>query len=189
MKDSKLILSESQLFPWSSRISLVPFRTFSGPLFCKPVTSQELFWAISYRKLALTRMPQWCISKNLVQKIVVLEFNMKNNMFINFWIFFSVSVTSNKILLLHTISKLNSWFLIIVALMLVANCMITNLAAFFLFFLHTATTSLLNLGHYINDTNLLNAMHFSNAIHAGILTFCEYLERKIILVLRIHKNL
>ena len=33
--------------------------------------------------------------------------------------------------------------------MLVANCMITNLAAFFLFFFHTATTYL-NLGHYIN---------------------------------------
>ena len=31
-KDSKLILNESKLFPWSSRISLVPFRTFRGDL-------------------------------------------------------------------------------------------------------------------------------------------------------------
>ena len=43
LKDSKLILNESKLFPWSSRISLVPFRTFRGPLFPKPVTGQELF--------------------------------------------------------------------------------------------------------------------------------------------------
>ena len=32
------------IFPWSSRISLVPFRTFRGPLFPKPVTGQELFF-------------------------------------------------------------------------------------------------------------------------------------------------
>ena len=34
-------------------ISLVPFRTFRGPLFPKPVTGQELFLAVSYSKLAL----------------------------------------------------------------------------------------------------------------------------------------
>ena len=33
LKDSKLILNESNLFPWSSIISLVPFRTFRSPLF------------------------------------------------------------------------------------------------------------------------------------------------------------
>ena len=48
-----LILNESKLFPWSSRISLVPFRTFRGPLFPKPVTGQELFLAVSYSKPAL----------------------------------------------------------------------------------------------------------------------------------------
>ena len=50
LKDSKLILDESKLFP---RISLVPFRSFRGPLFPKPVTGQELFWAVSYSKQAL----------------------------------------------------------------------------------------------------------------------------------------
>ena len=53
LKDSRLILNESKLFPWSSRISLVPFRTFRGPLFPKPVTGQELFLAVSYSKPTL----------------------------------------------------------------------------------------------------------------------------------------
>ena len=53
LKGSKLILNVSKLFPWSSRISLVPFRTFRGPLFPKPVPCQELFFAVSYSKLAL----------------------------------------------------------------------------------------------------------------------------------------
>ena len=57
LKDSKLILNESKLFPLSSRISLVPFRTFRGPLFPKPVTGQELFFAVSYSKLALIKSP------------------------------------------------------------------------------------------------------------------------------------
>ena len=53
LKDSKLSLNKTKLFPWSSRISLVQFRTFRGPLFSKPVTGQELFLAVSYSKLAL----------------------------------------------------------------------------------------------------------------------------------------
>ena len=53
LKDSKLILNESKLFPWSSRISLVPLRIFWGPLFPKPVSCQELFLTVSYCKLAL----------------------------------------------------------------------------------------------------------------------------------------
>ena len=53
LKDSKLILNESKLFPLSSRISLVPCRTFRGLLFPTPVTDQELFLAVSYSKLAL----------------------------------------------------------------------------------------------------------------------------------------
>ena len=53
LKDSKLIPNASNLFPWSSRISLVPFRTFSGPLFPITVTDQELFFIVSYSKPAL----------------------------------------------------------------------------------------------------------------------------------------
>ena len=34
-------------------ISLIPLRTFRGPLFPKPVTGQELFFAVSYSKTAL----------------------------------------------------------------------------------------------------------------------------------------
>ena len=34
-------------------ISYIPFRTFRGPLFPKPVTDQELFLAVSYSKPAL----------------------------------------------------------------------------------------------------------------------------------------
>ena len=44
---------ESKLLPRSSRISLVPFRTFRRPLFPKPVTGKELFFAVSYSKAAL----------------------------------------------------------------------------------------------------------------------------------------
>ena len=53
LKDSKLILNESKLFPRSSRITLVSFITFRGPLFPKQVTGQELFLAVSYSKPAL----------------------------------------------------------------------------------------------------------------------------------------
>ena len=53
LKDSKLILNASKLFPFSFRISLVPFRTFRGPLFPKTVTGQELFLAVSYSRPAL----------------------------------------------------------------------------------------------------------------------------------------
>ena len=48
-----MILNESKLFQRSSRISLVPIRTFREPLFSKPVTGQELIFAVSYNKLAL----------------------------------------------------------------------------------------------------------------------------------------
>ncbi len=59
LKDSKLIIDESKLFPWSSRISSVPFRTFRGSLFPKPVTDQELFLVVSYSKLALVWPKFW----------------------------------------------------------------------------------------------------------------------------------
>ena len=42
LNDSKLILNESKLFPWSPKNSLVPFRTFR--IFHKPVTGQELLF-------------------------------------------------------------------------------------------------------------------------------------------------
>ena len=51
-------MSPSYSHQWSSRISLLPFRTFRGPLFPKPVTGQELFWAFSYSKLALDQFQQ-----------------------------------------------------------------------------------------------------------------------------------
>ena len=35
---------------------MVPFRTFRGPLFPKPVTGQELFLAVSYSKPALRKI-------------------------------------------------------------------------------------------------------------------------------------
>ena len=41
----------SKLVPWSSRISLVQFRTFRGPLFPNP--GQEIFLAVSLSNLAL----------------------------------------------------------------------------------------------------------------------------------------
>ena len=37
----------------SFRISLESFRSFRGPLLYKPVTGQELFFALSYSKLCL----------------------------------------------------------------------------------------------------------------------------------------
>ena len=44
--DSKLSLNESKWLPWSSRINLVPFRTFKGTLVHKPVTCQVLFLSL-----------------------------------------------------------------------------------------------------------------------------------------------
>ena len=49
LKDMK-----SKFLPWSSRLCLVPFRTFRWPLFPKPVIGQELFLAVSHSKLALS---------------------------------------------------------------------------------------------------------------------------------------
>ena len=48
-----LYIYESKSFIWSSRINFIPFRIFRGPLFHKPVTSQELYFAVSYSKPAL----------------------------------------------------------------------------------------------------------------------------------------
>jgi hypothetical protein len=74
LKDSKLILNESKLFPWSSRISLVPFKTFRWPLFSKPVTGQELFLAVFYSKPALVpichTLTTMLINCGLVKKLL-----------------------------------------------------------------------------------------------------------------------
>ena len=85
LKDSKLILNESKLFPWSSRISLVPFRIFRGTLFSKPITGQELFFAVSYSKPALVKyiMKIWIQYSDLKSKIeVVVQYQIV--MFVQF---------------------------------------------------------------------------------------------------------
>ena len=76
MKDSKLILIESKLFPWSSSISLVPFRTFRVPLFPKTETGQELFFCrflqqtgstqnfLLIRSKKLQKLPSSCFEGN-----------------------------------------------------------------------------------------------------------------------------
>ena len=47
LNGTKLILDDLGNNLDSFRISLESFRSFRGPLFCKPVTGQELFFAIS----------------------------------------------------------------------------------------------------------------------------------------------
>ena len=49
----KLILDDQGNHLDSYTISLESFRSFRGPLFRKPVTGQELFFAVSYSKPAL----------------------------------------------------------------------------------------------------------------------------------------
>ena len=49
----KLILDDQGNHLDSYAISLESFRSFRGPLFRKPVTGQELFFAVSYSKPAL----------------------------------------------------------------------------------------------------------------------------------------
>jgi hypothetical protein len=49
----KLILDDQGNHLDSYTISLESFRSFRGPLFCKPVTGQKLFFAVSYSKPTL----------------------------------------------------------------------------------------------------------------------------------------
>ena len=56
LNGTKLILDDNGNTLDSFRISLEPFRSFRGPLLHKPVTGQELFFAVSYSKPAL---PIW----------------------------------------------------------------------------------------------------------------------------------
>ena len=53
LNGNKLILDDHGKNLDSFRISLESFRSFRGPLLHKPVTGQELFFAVSYSKLAL----------------------------------------------------------------------------------------------------------------------------------------
>ena len=50
------MIPNSKWFPWSSRINFIPFIIFKGPLFHKPITGQELFFAVSYSKPALASL-------------------------------------------------------------------------------------------------------------------------------------
>ena len=53
LNDVKLILDDQGNYFDSYVISLKSFKSFRGSLICKPVTGQELFFAVSYSKLAL----------------------------------------------------------------------------------------------------------------------------------------
>ena len=53
LNDTKLTLDDHGNNLDSFRISLEPFRSFRGPLLYKPITGQELFFAVSYSKPAL----------------------------------------------------------------------------------------------------------------------------------------
>ena len=61
LNDTKLILDDHGNKLDSFRISLESFRSFRGPLLLKPVTGQELFFAVSYSKPALGDQPM-CFS-------------------------------------------------------------------------------------------------------------------------------
>jgi hypothetical protein len=55
LNGTKVILDDHGNNFDSIRISLESFRSFRGPLLYKPVTGQELFFAVSYSKPALKR--------------------------------------------------------------------------------------------------------------------------------------
>ena len=56
LNGTKLILDDHGNNLDSFRISLESFRSFRGPLLLKPVTGQELFFAVSYSKPALAKL-------------------------------------------------------------------------------------------------------------------------------------
>jgi hypothetical protein len=57
LNGTKLILDDHGNNFDSFRISLESFRSFRGPLLHKPVTGQELFFAVSYSKPAPASTP------------------------------------------------------------------------------------------------------------------------------------
>ena len=57
LNGTKLILDDQKNKLDSFRITLESFRFFTRPLIIKPVTGQELFFAVSYSKPALTAYP------------------------------------------------------------------------------------------------------------------------------------
>ncbi len=54
LNDAKLIQDDQENHIDPFQISLVPLRSFRGPVFRKPPTGQEHFFAVSYSKPALT---------------------------------------------------------------------------------------------------------------------------------------
>ena len=58
LNGTKLILDDHGNNLDSFRISLESFRSFRGPLLYKPVTGQELFFAVTYSKPALATNPK-----------------------------------------------------------------------------------------------------------------------------------
>ena len=56
LNGTKLIFDDHGNKVDSFRISLESFRSFKGPLLHKPVTGQELFFAVSYSKPALVNI-------------------------------------------------------------------------------------------------------------------------------------
>ena len=68
------LLYESKWFPWSSRISFIPFRNFRGSLFHKPVTCQEPLSFLSLLQQTLTFI---AISEHLFMNIPLIFFRYK----------------------------------------------------------------------------------------------------------------
>ena len=63
---------------WSFRINSIPFKMFRGPLFHKPVTGQELFFAVSYSKLALAPQNTWKMTENQCICNFMVNFHKKS---------------------------------------------------------------------------------------------------------------
>ena len=76
MNGIKLILDDKGNHLDSYTISLESFRSFRGPLFRKPVTGQELFFAVSYSKPALAARAIHQIQLRRLSKQWYLTFNL-----------------------------------------------------------------------------------------------------------------
>ena len=55
-----------------SKINFRPFRIIRGPLFHKPVIGQELFFSVSYSKLALERLYRATYVQGLIHSIDII---------------------------------------------------------------------------------------------------------------------
>ena len=93
LNGTKLMLDDHGDNLDSFRISLESFRSFRGPLLHKPVTGQELFFAVSYSKLALvqatgleeltTRLEVYRRACNILEGHGSLKKDMKIEVFLN----------------------------------------------------------------------------------------------------------